>query len=63
VTTAVIAKRVQATRRLAGIRAVIEAAGAKLGYLPPYSPDRNLIDLACAKLKKLFRDGSGTNRR
>jgi hypothetical protein len=33
----------------------IEAAGAKLLYLPPYSPDFNPIETACAKLKALVR--------
>ncbi|SPP98205.1 protein of unknown function [Bradyrhizobium vignae] len=35
----------------AGVRAAIEAAGAKLLYLPPYSPDFNPIENAFAKLK------------
>jgi transposase len=33
----------------------IEAAGAKLLYLPPYSPDLNPIENAFAKLKALLR--------
>ena len=36
----------------------IEAAGAELRYLPPYSPDLNPIELAFSKLKKLLRDGA-----
>jgi transposase len=39
----------------AGVRAAIEAAGAKLLYLPPYSPDFNPIENAFAKLKALLR--------
>jgi transposase len=39
----------------AGVRAAIEAAGAKLLYLPPYSPDLNPIENAFAKLKALLR--------
>lgn len=39
----------------AGIRVAIEAAGAKLLYLPPYSPDFNPIENAFAKLKALLR--------
>jgi transposase len=31
----------------------IEAAGASLRYLPPYSPDFNPIEMASAKLKAL----------
>ena len=39
----------------AGVRAAIEAAGAKLLYLPPYSPDFNPIENAFSKLKALLR--------
>ena len=38
-----------------GVREAIEAAGAQLVYLPPYSPDLNPIELAFAKLKALLR--------
>ena len=38
-----------------GIRAAIEAAGASLLYLPPYSPDFNPIENAFSKLKALLR--------
>lgn len=41
--------------RVAGARAVIEAAGAKMLFLPPYSPDFNPIEQAFAKLKALLR--------
>ena len=37
------------------IREMIEAAGATLLYLPPYSPDFNPIENAFAKLKALLR--------
>jgi transposase len=37
------------------VRDAIEAAGATLLYLPPYSPDFNPIDNAFAKLKALLR--------
>ncbi len=37
------------------VRAMIEAAGATLLYLPPYSPDFNPIENAFAKLKALLR--------
>ena len=36
-------------------RRLIEAAGAQLLYLPPYSPDFNPIENAFAKLKALLR--------
>ena len=38
-----------------GVREAIEAAGASLLYLPPYSPDFNPIEMAFAKLKALLR--------
>jgi transposase len=38
-----------------GVRAAIEAVGATLLYLPPYSPDFNPIEMAFAKLKALLR--------
>ena len=37
------------------VRRMIEAAGASLLYLPPYSPDFNPIENAFAKLKALLR--------
>ena len=37
------------------VRALIEAAGRSLLYLPPYSPDFNPIENAFAKLKALLR--------
>lgn len=37
------------------IRAAIRRAGAKLFYLPPYSPDLNPIEQMFAKLKHLLR--------
>ena len=37
------------------VRTMIEAAGAGLLYLPPYSPDFNPIENAFAKLKALLR--------
>ena len=38
-----------------GVRTAIEAAGANLLYLPPYSPHFNPIENAFAKLKALLR--------
>ncbi len=37
------------------VRQLIEAAGAQLLFLPPYSPDLNPIENAFAKLKALLR--------
>jgi transposase len=41
--------------KAAGVSEAIEAAGANLLYLPPYSPDFNPIENAFAKLKALLR--------
>jgi transposase len=41
--------------KVAGVKQLIEARGATLRYLPPYSPDLNPIELAFAKLKSLLR--------
>jgi transposase len=38
-----------------GVREAIEAAGCRLLYLPPYSPDLNPIEQAFSKLKGLLR--------
>jgi transposase len=43
------------SHKIAGVREAIEAAGAELRYLPPYSPDLNPIEQAFAKLKALLR--------
>jgi transposase len=37
------------------VRAAIEQAGARVRFLPPYSPDFNPIELAFAKLKAFLR--------
>ena len=37
------------------VKAAIKAAGARLIFLPPYSPDLNPIEQAFAKLKHLLR--------
>ncbi len=41
--------------KVAGVRQAIEAAGARVVYLPPYSPDLNPIELVFAKFKWLVR--------
>ncbi len=41
--------------KVAGVRQAIEEAGARLLYLPPYSPDFNPIELAFSKLKAGLR--------
>ena len=41
--------------KVAGVRELIEEAGAELPYLPPYSPDFNPIEKCWAKFKQLLR--------
>ena len=43
------------SHKVNGVRQAIEAAGASLLYLPPYSPDLNPIEQVFAKLKTLLR--------
>jgi len=44
-----------APHKAAGVRRAIEAVGANLLLLPPYSPDLNPIENAFAKLKAMLR--------
>ena len=37
------------------VREALEAVGAKLVFLPPYSPDLSPIELCWSKLKQLLR--------
>ena len=41
-----------------GVRESIKAAGARVLFLPPYSPDFNPIEQAFAKLKALLRSAA-----
>lgn len=41
--------------KVAGVREAIESVGAKIIYLPPYSPDLNPIEQAFSKFKWLVR--------
>ena len=41
--------------KVAGVREAIEAAGARLRYLPKYSPDLNPIEQTFSKLKAHLR--------
>jgi transposase len=43
------------SHKVASVRAAIEARGAQLVYLPPYSPDLNPIEQLFAKLKHFLR--------
>jgi len=44
--------------KVAGVRQAIEAAGAQVVYLPPYSPDLNPIELVFSKFKWLVRSAA-----
>ena len=44
-----------ATHKQPEVQAAIERVGARLRFLPPYSPDFNPIELAFAKLKAFLR--------
>lgn len=41
--------------KVRGIREAIESTGARLIYLPPYSPDYSPIESCWSKLKAIFR--------
>jgi len=43
------------THKIRGVREAIEAASARLLYLPPYSPDFNPIEPMWSKIKQLRR--------
>lgn len=51
-----------ATHKVDGVRQAIEDAGARILYLPPYSPDFNPIEKAFAKLKALLRKAAARTR-
>ena len=46
----------------AAVRQAIEAAGAELRFLPPYSPDFNPIENAFSKLKAILRKVAARTR-
>jgi transposase len=50
------------SHKVDGVRQRIEKCGAKLLYLPPYSPDLNPIEKAWAKLKQLLRAAKARTR-
>jgi transposase len=43
------------SHKAAGVREAVEAAGAELWYLPPYSPDLNPIEKLWSKVKAWLR--------
>ena len=48
--------------KVAGLAELVEARGARLLYLPPYSPDFNPIELAFSKLKTWLRTAQSRTR-
>jgi transposase len=48
--------------KVSGIREAIEAAGARLIYLPPYSPDYSPIESCWSKLKASLRKAKARTR-
>jgi transposase len=46
------------SHKVSGVRQAIEAAGGRLMYLPPYSPDLNPIELTFSRFKRLLRDAA-----
>ena len=50
------------SHRVAGIKEAIEAAGARLEYLPPYSPDFNPIEKCWSKVKTCLRKAKARTR-
>jgi len=50
------------SHKVSGVREAIEACGATLLYLPPYSPDLNPIEQVFAKLKAALRKAAPRTR-
>lgn len=50
-----------ATHKIRGVREAIEARGAGLLYLPPYSPDFNPIEPMWSKIKQVLRSQAPRN--
>ncbi|TPK92792.1 transposase [Mesorhizobium sp. B2-4-12] len=47
--------------KVTAARQTIEAAGARMLFLPPYSPDLNPIENAFSKLKSILRKAAARN--
>ena len=50
------------SHKVAGVREAIEARGARVLYLPPYSPDLSPIEQSFAKFKALIRKAAARTR-
>lgn len=51
-----------AAHKVAGVREAVQAAGATVLHLPPYSPDLNPIEQFFAKLKTLLRKAAARTK-
>ncbi len=51
-----------AAHKVGGVREAIQAAGASVLYLPPYSPDLNPIEQLFAKLKAMLRSAAARTK-
>lgn len=51
-----------AVHKVGGIEQAIEARGARVQYLPPYSPDLNPIEKCWAKIKTALRQAKARTR-
>ena len=49
--------------KVKGVQTLLESVGARLVYLPPYSPDFNPIELAWSKFKSHLRKVAARTRR
>jgi len=52
-----------ATHKVAGVKEALEAVGARVEYLPPYSPDFNPIENLWSKVKQILKSRSPRTRR
>jgi transposase len=50
------------SHKVAGVRELLQAHGAEVLYLPPYSPDLNPIEKAWAKLKQRLRSAKARTK-
>lgn len=48
--------------KVTGVRELIESSGAKLVFLPPYSPDMNPIEKCWSKIKTYLRAAKARTR-
>ena len=44
--------------KVEGVRELVEACGAELRYLPPYSPEYSPLELGWSKVKELLRSAA-----